>query len=60
MYVCEFEFVRDGDLVLCWPFWPGRVDGTQGEGFERINLACPREVLHEALLRFEAAATSIR
>lgn len=35
MYVCEFEFVTDEDgWILCWPFWPGRVDGTQGEGFD--------------------------
>ena len=45
-----------GGLVLD----EGYLFGTQGEGFERINLACPCEVLHEALLRFEAAATSIR
>ena len=34
MYVCEFEFLRDGDFILCWPFFPGRVDGTQGEDFD--------------------------
>ena len=34
MYVCEFEFVKDGDYILCWPFWPGRVDGTQGVDFD--------------------------
>ena len=33
-YVCEFEFEQDGDWILCWPFWPGRVDGTQGEDFD--------------------------
>ena len=34
MYVCEFEFVQDGEYILCWPFFPGRVDGTQGKGFD--------------------------
>ena len=34
MYVCEFEFVQDDGLILCWPFFPGRVDGTQGEDFD--------------------------
>lgn len=32
-YICEFEFEQDGDFILCWPFWPGRIDGTQGEDF---------------------------
>lgn len=48
--------MREHDLFLD----EGYLFGTQGEGFERINLACPCEVLHEALLRFEAAAKSIR
>lgn len=35
MYVCEFEFVSEDDgYILCWPFWPERVDGTQGIGFD--------------------------
>lgn len=34
MFVCEFEFVQDGGFILCWPFFPGRVDGTQGEDFD--------------------------
>ena len=34
MYICEFEFVKDGNWYLCWPFWPGRSDGTQGESFD--------------------------
>ena len=34
MYVCEFEFVQDGECILCFPFFPGRVDGTQGEDFD--------------------------
>ena len=49
MYVCEFEFVRDGDFILCWPFWPGRVDGTQGEGFDdAVEMAA--DWLHEMVL----------
>lgn len=32
--MCEFEFVQDGRFILCWPFFPGRVDGTQGEDFD--------------------------
>jgi len=34
MYICEFEFVREGDGYLCWPFWPGRHAGTQGDSFD--------------------------
>lgn len=34
MYVCEFELVQDGEFILCWPFFPGRADGTQGEDFD--------------------------
>jgi cysteine-S-conjugate beta-lyase len=29
--------------------------GKEGEGFQRINIACPRSVLHEALLKLQAA-----
>lgn len=49
MYVCEFEFVQDGDFILCWPFWPGRVDGTQGEDFDdAVEMAA--DWLHEMVL----------
>ena len=34
MVTCEFEFVQDGSFILCHPFWPGREDGTQGDGFD--------------------------
>ena len=34
MYICECEFVEEGGWFLCWPFWPGRCDGTQGETFD--------------------------
>lgn len=33
----------------------GRIFGKVGEGFERINVACPREVLKEALERIRKA-----
>lgn len=39
-------------------FNEGSVFGTEGEGHLRINLACPRSVLTEALLRFSRAAAS--
>ena len=29
----------------------GRIFGSQGEGFQRINVACPRSILKEALDR---------
>ncbi|MNC17952.1 Cystathionine beta-lyase PatB [compost metagenome] len=37
-------------------FNEGSVFGPEGEGHLRINLACPRSVLTEALLRFSRAA----
>ncbi|QSF46741.1 MalY/PatB family protein [Paenibacillus tianjinensis] len=39
-------------------FNEGSVFGPEGEGHLRINLACPRSVLTEALLRFSRAAAS--
>ena len=33
----------------------GRIFGTAGKGFQRINVACPREILTEALTRLETA-----
>lgn len=53
MYKCEFEFVREGDHVLCWPFWPGRVDGTQGEDIDdAVEMAADwlREMVLECLV----------
>jgi cysteine-S-conjugate beta-lyase len=29
--------------------------GSEGEGFQRINIACPRSLLYEALLKLQAA-----
>lgn len=36
----------------------GRIFGEAGKGFQRINVACPRETLTEALRRLEAAVKS--
>lgn len=33
----------------------GAIFGTAGEGFERINIACPRSILKDALKRMERA-----
>jgi cystathionine beta-lyase len=38
----------------------GFIFGTQGEGFERINIACPRSVLAEALDRIRIAIAGLR
>lgn len=37
----------------------GAIFGEPGEGFERINIACPRAVLAEAMSRFDRAVKSI-
>ena len=37
----------------------GYIFGPEGEGFERINIACPRSILAEALERIEAAVKGI-
>ena len=34
-------------------FDEGFIFGPEGEGFERINIACPRDILSEALERIE-------
>ncbi len=39
-------------------FNEGSIYGHEGEGFLRINLACPRDLLAEALERFTSAVTS--
>ena len=33
--------------------------GVEGEGFERINIACPRSILVEALKRIKAAVDQL-
>ena len=37
----------------------GYIFGPEGEGFERINIACPRSILAEALERIEAAVNGL-
>ena len=37
----------------------GAIFGVDGEGFERINIACPRAVLEEALKRLKAAIDTL-
>lgn len=37
----------------------GAIFGVDGEGFERINIACPRAVLEEALKRLKAAVDTL-
>lgn len=37
----------------------GKIFGKSGEGYERINVACPRAILTEALERIESAVKSI-
>ena len=36
----------------------GHIFGEQGEGFERINLACPRSVLTQVLDRIQQAVNT--
>ena len=36
-------------------FDEGYIFGMEGEGFERINIACPRSLLAEALERMKKA-----
>ena len=36
----------------------GRMFGTTGRGFQRMNVACPRKILKEALIRLEQAVNS--
>ncbi len=37
----------------------GYLFGAGGSGFQRMNIACPRSVLEEALQRIEAAVKSL-
>jgi bifunctional pyridoxal-dependent enzyme with beta-cystathionase and maltose regulon repressor activities len=37
----------------------GYIFGPEGEGFERINIACPRSILAEALERIKAAVDGL-
>jgi len=38
----------------------GAMFGAGGEGFQRFNLACPRSVVEEAVLRLKAAVAALR
>ena len=40
-------------------FDDGFLFGESGSGFERMNIACPRVILHEALSRIEQAVNSL-
>jgi len=37
----------------------GAIFGPEGEGFERLNIACPRSILQEALERMRLAVTAL-
>jgi cystathionine beta-lyase len=37
----------------------GFLFGSSGDGFQRMNIACPRSVLEEALKRIEKAVNDI-
>ncbi len=52
----------DGFLLEEAGLWldDGRMFGTGGDGFTRLNLACPRPTLDEALDRLEAAVARLR
>ncbi|WP_143015688.1 hypothetical protein [Vibrio xiamenensis] len=34
---------------------PGHIFGESGQGFQRINVSCPRSILHQALDRITSA-----
>jgi len=40
-------------------FDDGFMFGESGSGFERMNIACPRSILNEALARIEKAVNSL-
>jgi cystathionine beta-lyase len=51
------NFVREHGRVA---LEPGFIFGTGGDGFERMNIACPRSQLAEALERIAGAARRLR
>lgn len=69
-YLCWFDcraLVLDADaleeLMLNTAriyFDEGKIFGPEGEGFERINLACPRSILDDALDRMARAVDTLR
>jgi cystathionine beta-lyase len=52
----ELEKWMQNDVKLALD--EGYIFGKGGEGFERFNVACPREILEEALTRIEKAMKS--
>jgi len=40
-------------------FDDGFLFGVAGSGFQRMNIACPRAILNEALRRIETAVNSL-
>jgi cystathionine beta-lyase len=50
------SFMREKARV--W-FDDGFLFGAAGSGFERMNIACPRSLLNEALARIEKAVNSL-
>lgn len=51
----EEKLIREGGVWLN----PGSMYGDSGEGFMRINIACPRARLEEGLKRFEKAVKKL-
>lgn len=51
----EEKLIREGGVWLN----PGSMYGDSGEGFMRINIACPRAHLEEGLKRFEKAVKKL-
>lgn len=37
----------------------GTMFGEEGSGFQRLNIACPREILRQALMQLESAVNSV-
>ena len=50
-YINEKFLIKDAKAG----FNDGRVFGTGGEGFMRINVACPRSVVEKVLLQIQVA-----
>ena len=51
--ITQEKFFRGG-LEIAEPFFIGCVFGTGGSGWERLNAACPRSMLEEAMQRLLA------
>jgi cystathionine beta-lyase len=55
------EKEREDLIVNKTKLWldSGTMFGDDGEGFERINIACPRSILKDALERLKVAITNL-